>query len=161
MICVFGIFFAADMSEAIRRLWQRVGPGGQLAITTWGPRVFEPANTAFWNAVRAERPDLYRGFNPWDTLTTPGTLDALLDGASIAGAEIVAESATHPLATPSAAWALVMGTGYRGTVEELTHVDRARVQAHYLRDVAAQRITEVEANVVYAVARSTPDPRSR
>jgi hypothetical protein len=41
-----------------------VSPEGQLAITTWGPNVFEPANGRFWEAVRKERPDLYKGFNP-------------------------------------------------------------------------------------------------
>src|SRR5687767_8522351 len=30
VICVFGIFFVADMADAIRGLWSRVAPGGQL-----------------------------------------------------------------------------------------------------------------------------------
>src|SRR5262249_53104525 len=38
VICVFGIFFAPDMTRALRSLWQCVHPGGKLAITTWGPR---------------------------------------------------------------------------------------------------------------------------
>src|SRR5262249_55529720 len=45
VICVFGIFFVPDMDEAIRALWRLVRPSGQLAITTWGPRFFEPVNT--------------------------------------------------------------------------------------------------------------------
>src|SRR5262245_47696402 len=36
VVCVFGIFFLADMAEGVRQLWGRVRPGGQLAITTWG-----------------------------------------------------------------------------------------------------------------------------
>jgi SAM-dependent methyltransferase len=62
VVCVFGIFFMADIVGAIRHLWSRVAPGGQLAITTWGPSLFEPANTRFWDAVRRERPDLYKQF---------------------------------------------------------------------------------------------------
>src|SRR5215831_14247967 len=38
VVCVFGIFFVPDMTAALRGLWQRVRPGGTLAITTWGPR---------------------------------------------------------------------------------------------------------------------------
>jgi SAM-dependent methyltransferase len=71
VICVFGIFFVPDMEEAVQALWALLRPGGQLAITTWGPRFFEPANTAFWNGVRAERADLYKGFNPWDRISEP------------------------------------------------------------------------------------------
>jgi ubiquinone/menaquinone biosynthesis C-methylase UbiE len=153
VICVFGIFFVADMAEGIRQLRARVRPGGQLAITTWGPRVFEPANSAFWNAVRAERVDLYKGFNPWDTITAPDSLRALFESAGVADVEIVAEPGVQPLDTPDAAWSLVMGSGYRGTVEQLAPDARARVEARYLQDVAARGIREIEPNVVSAVAR--------
>jgi len=60
VICVFGIFFLPDMNAGVRRLWRLVRPGGQLAITTWGGRVFEPGRTALLRAVRKERPDLYK-----------------------------------------------------------------------------------------------------
>lgn len=56
VICVFGIFFVSDMSHAIGELWRMVRPGGQLALTTWGPNLFEPANTIFWDVIRVERP---------------------------------------------------------------------------------------------------------
>jgi SAM-dependent methyltransferase len=152
VVCVFGIFFVGDMAEGVRQLWWRVAPGGQLAITTWGPRLFEPANTAFWSAVRAERPDLYKGFNPWDSITTPEALSALFAVAEVPDARIVAEAGTHPLATPGAAWSLIMGSGYRGTVEQLTTAERGRVETRYLRAIAEQRITEIDTAVMYAVA---------
>jgi ubiquinone/menaquinone biosynthesis C-methylase UbiE len=72
VVCVFGIFFVPDIPQAVRELWKQVRPGGQLAVTTWGPRLFEPANSAFWESVREVRPDLYKGFNPW-----PGTESAI------------------------------------------------------------------------------------
>jgi ubiquinone/menaquinone biosynthesis C-methylase UbiE len=153
VICVFGIFFVADMAEAVRRLWARVAPGGQLAITTWGPRVFEPVNTAFWEAVRAERPDLHKGFNPWDAITTPESLRALLDAASVTDADIAAESGTHPIGSADAAWALVLGTGYRGTFEQLTRDAQGRVEARVREFVTTSAVTAVETNAVYAVAR--------
>src|SRR5271170_734418 len=34
VVCVFGIFFVPDMPLALRLLWERVRPGGKLAITT-------------------------------------------------------------------------------------------------------------------------------
>jgi ubiquinone/menaquinone biosynthesis C-methylase UbiE len=152
VICVFGIFFVADMTAAITELWKRVVPGGRLAITTWGPRLFEPGNTQFWEAVRAERPDLYKQFNPWDAVTEPEALRSLLTSAGVSNAEIVAEPGTHPLESPPAWWALVMGSGYRGTVEQLSPAARARVRAHNLSCLGAGNVSQVEANVVYSVS---------
>jgi ubiquinone/menaquinone biosynthesis C-methylase UbiE len=153
VVCVFGIFFVADMAEAIRRLWARVASGGQLAITTWGPRVFEPVNTAFWEAVRAERPDLHKGFNPWDAITTPESLRALLDAASVHDADVAAESGTHSIGGADAAWALILGSGYRGTFEQLTPEARGRVEARVREFVTMCAVSAVETNVVYAVGR--------
>ena len=33
VVCVFGIFFLADMAEGIRRLWRRVAPDGPVSYT--------------------------------------------------------------------------------------------------------------------------------
>jgi ubiquinone/menaquinone biosynthesis C-methylase UbiE len=82
VVCVFGIFFVPDMRAGVRALWQVVRPGGKLAITTWGPRWFEPATTAFWNAIREVRPDLYKGFNPWDRICARGLLRRIAQRSS-------------------------------------------------------------------------------
>ena len=148
VICVFGIFFIPDMPAAVRALWRLVRPGGQLALTTWGPSLFEPLNTLFWEAVRAVRPELHKSFNPWDRISTPAGLRALLDEAEVGAAEIVAEAHQHPLPTPDDAWALIMGSGYRGTLEQLTAAEREQVHAA----VQAFTARQVEANVIYAVA---------
>jgi SAM-dependent methyltransferase len=152
VICAFGIFFVADMAAGVRRLWERLGPGGRLAITTWGPRLFEPANGIFWHTVRAERPDLYKGFNPWDAITAPESLRALFDAAGVPDVEIVTETGWHPLATADAAWALIMGSGYRGTVEQLAPDERARLEGHYRALIASRGVQRIDANVLYAVA---------
>ena len=152
VVCVFGVFFVQDMTAAVRSLWSAVRPGGRLAITTWGPRFFEPATSAFWNAVRAERPDLYRGFNPWDRICEPAALRALLADGGIEHAEVVAEAGEHPLPSPEAWWAAVVGSGYRGTLEQLDPAARERVRAANLDHVRRSAIRAVEANVVYAVA---------
>ena len=153
VICVFGIFFAADMRHALRVLWDRVADGGQLAVTTWGPRLFEPANTVFWDAVRSERPELYKGFNPWDEVTDPSALRRLMQDAGIPDAEIAGEDGTHPIPSPSAWWSLVMGSGYRGTLEQLPADGRERVKVRNLAWLEQTGTREVEANVIYAAAR--------
>ena len=152
VVCVFGIFFVTDMTAAVRSLWNVVRPGGKLAVTTWGPHFFEPATSAFWNAIREVRADLYKGFNPWDRICDPPALRALLRDGGVEQAEIVAEPGEHPVPSPEAWWSAVLGSGYRGTFEQLDASDRERVRAANLDYVRSSRIAAVQANVVYAIA---------
>jgi SAM-dependent methyltransferase len=156
VVCVFGIFFVPDMPAAVRALWRFVRPGGRLALTTWGPRLFEPVNSVFWRAVGERRPELQKSFNPWDRITEPAAVRALLaeGGVPVERAEVVAESAGHPLASSADGWALVLGSGYRGTVDQLSPSDRAHVRDACAAFLEAENVRQVEANVVYAVARA-------
>ena len=153
VVCVFGVFFVPDMASAVRSLWSAVRPGGRLAITTWGPGFFEPATTGFWSSIREVRPDLFKGFNPWDRICDPPSLAALLREGGIADADVVAVAGTHPIPSPDAWWSAVMGSGYRGTVDQLDAAQAARVREANRRYVDAHAPMAVEANVVYAVAR--------
>lgn len=155
VVCVFGIFFVPDMPTALRLLWERVRPGGKLAITTWGPRFFEPATSAFWSSIKKERPDLYKGFNPWDRICDPQALRALFAEAGIANPDVESESNRHPIASPEAWWLAVLGSGYRGTVDQLDAAARERVRAANVEFIRNSGITSVEANVVYAVVEKT------
>ena len=152
VVCVFGIFFVPDMEAALRELKRVLRTGGTLAITTWGPRLFEPANTAFWNAVRAVRPDLHKNFNPWDRISAPDDLRALFNAAGLTQAEIVTETGSQPVNSPEDWWAMILGSGYRGTVEQLSAKDRERVRADNFEFIQRANVRSVQANVIYAVA---------
>jgi SAM-dependent methyltransferase len=153
VVCVFGIFFVPDMPRAVRDLWRMVRPGGQLAITTWGPNLFEPGNTAFWEAVRAERPDLFKGFNPWDRICEPASVRAMLREGGVDTEDVVAESGTHPINSPADWWSIVLGSGYRGTIEQLDPEARERVRQANLKYAHDTQLGSVVTNVVYAIAR--------
>jgi ubiquinone/menaquinone biosynthesis C-methylase UbiE len=152
VICVFGIFFIPDMPAAVRALWHAIRPGGKLAVTTWGPRFLEPATTAFWNAVREVRPDLYKGFNPWDRISDPESLRALLCEGGIERADVVADANAHPIPSPSAWWSAVLGSGFRGTVDQLDDGALKHVYQANVSFIKASAISSVEANVIYAIA---------
>lgn len=152
VVCVFGIFFVPDMTRAVRELWRMVRPSGQLAITTWGPDLFEPGNSVFWNAVRAERPELYKSFNPWDRINTSDALRQLLREAGVEVCDTVAEPYQHPLNSPEDWWTIALGSGYRGTIEQLDAAARERVRKCNLRHIRDHSITSIQASVVYAIA---------
>lgn len=152
VVCVFGIFFVPEIESAVRELWRAVEPGGKLAITTWGPRFFEPATTAFWNSIRDVRPDLYKGFNPWDRICDRNSLLQLLNKSGINHAEILEEANMHPINSPEAWWAAVLGSGYRGTTDQLNAQDLEHVRSNNFKYIRESGIREVEANVVYAIA---------
>ena len=152
VICVFGIFFVPEMELAVRELWGAVAPGAKLAITTWGPRFFEPATTAFWNSIREVRPDLYKGFNPWDRICDRKSLLQLLNNSGIQHAEIFEEANIHQIDSPKAWWAAVLGSGYRGTIDQLSPQELEHVRSANFKYIRESGIREVEANVVYAIA---------
>lgn len=152
VVCVFGIFFVPDMNKAVRELWRMVKPGGRLAITTWGPNLFEPANGAFWEAIEGERPDLHRAFNPWERISEPDGLRRMLSEAGVQNVDILAESGTHPLHEPEDWWKIAMGSGYRGTLEQLDIDTFKRVRQDNLSRLFEERVTAIETNVIYAIA---------
>jgi 2-polyprenyl-3-methyl-5-hydroxy-6-metoxy-1,4-benzoquinol methylase len=156
VICVFAIFFVPDMAKQLRVLWRMVRPGGQLAITTWGPRVLEPAAGAFWSAVKELRPDLYLGFNPWDRITESAPLRALLAEAGIANPDVIAEDGRQALRSPEDWWTIVLGSGFRSIVDQMGPETAGRLREANLAQIRAQGITSVETNVIYAVAQKTP-----
>ena len=153
IVCVFGIFFVPDMPAAVRELWRMLKPGGRLAITTWGPDLFEPANSLFWDAVAQVRPDLQRGFNPWERISDPDGLKQMLTAAGLDKVDIMAESTSHPISSAEDWWTIAMGSGYRGTLEQL---DAASFQQVYELNLQGLRQTETQTittNVLYALAR--------
>lgn len=152
VVCVFGIFFVPDMAAAVRELWRLVRPGGRLAITTWGPGLFEPANSAFWDAIGDVRPDLQRSFNPWDRISEPSGLREMLAEAGVRAGNIVAETGTHPLSSSEDWWKIAMGSGYRGTLAQLDMEALAHVRKKNLAHLDKHQVDAIATNVIYAVA---------
>ena len=153
VVSVFSIFFVPDMVRQVRELWRMVRPGGRLAITSWGPRMMEPGTTHWWNAVRVVRPDLVSMVSPWGRITEPESVDGLLLEAGIAKAEISAEPSRQRLRSAEDWWTVVLGSGFRWTVEQLGHAMAEQVRAANLAQIRANGIDSIETNAIFAVAR--------
>jgi SAM-dependent methyltransferase len=150
VVCVFGIFFMSDMAAAVAELWRLVRPGGVLAVTVWGPDLFEPATSVFWAAVDAERPDLADRFRPWQRVTDAATLSGLFRAAGTGMPDVETEPGTHPLSDPDDWWTIVQGTGYRATLQRLDPAAARRVRAANVGWLRQHGVRELRTNVVYA-----------
>jgi ubiquinone/menaquinone biosynthesis C-methylase UbiE len=153
VVCVFGVFFVPDMAAFAAEMWRMVRPGGVLAITTWGPGLFEPANSVFWEAVREVEPSLFKAFNPWDEITTPSALEDMFRRAGVADPAAEAVAGQHLLDDPDGFWDIVLGSGYRATVDALGREQRDRLRQCVLGELRSSGITALRTDVVFGTAR--------
>ncbi|HEX6932861.1 MAG TPA: methyltransferase domain-containing protein [Streptosporangiaceae bacterium] len=152
VVCVFGVYFAPDMAGFTAEMWRLVKPGGVLAITTWGPGLFEPANDIFWESVRAVEPALYKAFNPWEEITTPDALTSLYERAGVERAVTEAAIGWQELSSPARFWDVVLGSGYRATIDSLGEDQQDVLREQVVSALAARDITTIRTNVVFGVA---------
>jgi len=104
----------------------------------------------FWEAVSAERPELSESrYNPWDDIDRPEQVADLFTSAGVPEPDIV--PASHPTAVSSAHdwWAIVMGTGLRGTIGKLSPEAANRVRQ------ANDHVVESMADVGIAIGAGT------
>src|SRR5215469_4602465 len=152
VLCVFGIFFVPDMSAAVRQLWRLVRPGGKLAITTWGRNVLEPANGLFWRSVRELRSELPIPSNPRDSIADPKGLRQMLRDGGAKAVELIAENKWHPISSPEDWWTIVLGSGRRKGIEQLTPEEVTAVRETNLAFIRDRRITRLETSALQAIA---------
>jgi ubiquinone/menaquinone biosynthesis C-methylase UbiE len=160
VISAFSIFFVPDMEAQVRKLWRLVRPGGQLAVTTWGPRSFEPAFSGWRTAVEQVCPGAVPNLLPRDRLAEVPAVRRLLSDAGIPDAEVVAEERRHPLRSPEDWWTIVLGTGARSVIDRMPAHQVARAKDINLAWLCENGINAIETNVIYAIATKQPNGRN-
>lgn len=155
VVCVFAIFFVPDMEALLKEFWRMVKPGGKLAITTWGPDLFAPVYNVWREEVKKENPDLYSAFNPWDRITYVESVANLFYSAGIDDVDVVAESGSHTLHTPEDWWTIVLGSGFRWTINKLGAEASERVHDQNINWLRSNQVHSIATNVIYAVATKT------
>ena len=76
----------------------------------------------------------------------------MMPEGGVIATDVVAEASSHEIESPADWWFIIVGSGYRGTVDQLTPTERERVRELNISRFRDEEIREVEANVVYALA---------
>lgn len=152
VVSVFSIFFVPDMEGMVRELWRMVRPGGKLAVTTWGPRIFEPAYSRWQKVIKQERPDHYSAFNPWDRITDPVSVRRLLQDGGAANIEVTAEDGNQTLRSADDWWTIALGSGLRWVIEQMGPEAAARIKTDNVNWLNENKIDRLETNAIYATA---------
>jgi len=90
---------------------------------------------------------------PWNKIVEPDPLRALLIECGVTEPDVLAEPGSHSLNSPDDWWTIIMGSGYRSTVEALSPPTRERVRTATIEAVQQERIQEIRTDVIYAIAR--------
>lgn len=151
VLCVLGIFFVPDMPAALRRLAAQARPGGRVAVAVFGESFYEPLRTIFVNAVHEVAPDV-EVVEPWSRLRTETDLRDLFEAAGLDSAEIHERVDHLPLASPDDWWRIVMGSGLRSTVAQLTPAAVEEMRARCTNEIAHRHITRLTTISRYGVA---------
>jgi hypothetical protein len=107
----------------------------------------------FWDSVRGVEPSLHRAYNPWDEITSPDALIALLGWAGVTTGSAEALAAVHELERPQDFWDIVLGSGFRGTVDALSAEQAEAVREQVLETLAERGVTTLRTDVVFARAK--------
>ncbi len=152
VISVFSLFFVPDMERMIAELWRLVRPGGQLAVTVWGPHSFEPWMSIFGEEVCRERPDFAVATRPWERLTDPANLRRLFLDGGAAAPSVEAVSDRQLISQPEDWWTIGIGSGFRWEIGQLTPDQAQKVRARTLDRLSQVDDPALCTNANYAIA---------
>ncbi|WP_136660143.1 class I SAM-dependent methyltransferase [Nitratireductor sp. XY-223] len=152
VISVFSVFFVDDMEKLVADLWSLLKPGGRLVVTVWGPHAFEPGGPVFFEELERLGGSAPRGPVPWARLTTPDGLADLLVGGGAADPEITSAEDYQALIEPGDFWTLVMGSGFRGEVENLDPFAQRKLRKSVTGRVAAKGFSSIATHAIHAVS---------
>jgi hypothetical protein len=99
---------------------------------------------------------LYKGFNPWDRITDSVNLEKILKAGGVESTKIIPENRFHPISSAEDWWTIILGSGYRGTIEQLNQSERERVKDANLSFIRDAKISAIETNALYAFATKPP-----
>lgn len=141
VLCASAIFFLPDMLEAVRE-WQRVTkPGGRVAFSTFGDRLFHPMR-AMLNARLGSYGVLLPSQQRNPGLTDPEQCRDLLREAGFEHIAVHTEQLGYYLRDVDEYWedTIAWNGGWRGRISQIPPEKREQFRAEHLAEVSALAI---------------------
>ncbi len=138
--CAFGVFFAEDMAEQLRRIAAKVRPGGRIVISCFYQDSFQPLVEIFSKRLEAfgiERPSLR-----WRLIATEPRCEALFRDSGLEEISVERQDLGYYLKGPSAWWDVIWNAGFRSQVGQLSPQDLKKFKAEHLREIETLRTPE-------------------
>jgi trans-aconitate methyltransferase len=149
----YGVFFLPDMDADSRRLASLLRPGGRFAVLAWSSgalRTFATCVLRAYEQVSGERPEPSRNLDAAARIDSRDGVTAWLGAIGLT--PVAAEHIDHTLELDEAlSWDLVMGTGYRALVSDLSVDDLERMRCALLDNLAAAGVDHFDAGSVLGV----------
>jgi ubiquinone/menaquinone biosynthesis C-methylase UbiE len=136
LTCGFGVHFWSDMETSLARLVRMVKNQGFVAITSFQKGSFEPQAGLCLKRFAdfgVKLPDSYS----LERLDEPEKNQRLFEAVGLKNIQFTETQVGYYLRSADDWWDLVLYTGYRAFLNQLTTEQGARFKTEFLRDVAA------------------------
>ena len=137
VISAYSVFFLPDMDAGAAHLVSLLRSGGRFAVSSWAEGSWEPFRELLWKACLQERPELSTLPQPSignaERLHTPEKLESWLTSLGLAEITVTPTPGQVQL-SPSLAWSLVLGGGFR-TLLPVDPAAQKRVRAAFLAEL--------------------------
>jgi len=147
---VLGIFFFPDMAAGTEHLISLLRPGGRVALTIWRRGSMAEVGNRLAAAaaqVRGEPAPGHREPHLVERIGNVRAYDLWLGQRGLRDTRVVKHDLAVSL-TAEIAWLLVIGSGFRSTLQGLVEAQVAAVRDEYLGALDRDGITEVDATTL-------------
>ncbi|MFS8105183.1 class I SAM-dependent methyltransferase [Lentzea alba] len=148
--CALGIFFFPDMTAGTEHLISRARPGGRVVLTIWrGDTIMAPGRhlARAVSAVTGVEKEAPRPPQQVDRIGQADTYAAWLTERGLADVEVTVNELRLTM-TNEVAWLLVLGSGFRHALTDLSADQVAEVRERYVASLREDGLSEVDATTL-------------
>jgi ubiquinone/menaquinone biosynthesis C-methylase UbiE len=134
-ICAFGIFFVDDMDSLLYKIYQRIRPGGRIAICNFAEDYFIPLRDLMM--TRLSRFNVQIPPQTWKRIADEAGCRELFNKAGIHDICVKTKNMGYFLSDEREWWDIIWNAGFRGLVSQLDAADLERFRKEHLQEVSS------------------------